>query len=1491
MRTVLSLFLSIFSFFSYSQIFILQEDFNQGLPSGWSNNAVSGSHTWKFGLDGSNAQAGGGGFAGDPGLNNIDGSVMAIFDDDSLGFTQANNTVELRTPVFDNSASVKPILEFDYNFRSIHAAGISLGGIDSFYVEIYDGNSWNLIYTVKDDDCGQYKRPLSGLLSDCDLAGFPNAKIDISPYANKNCQISFRYHDANDWGFYVGLDNVSISELDSNDIGVVEIIDPSTACDLSDKEAITVKLKNFGINPISNFDLSLDIDNGSQIITETITDTLLFEDSLTYTFISKIDFSAFKYYQLKTYTTFNLDTVTLYDTSSKTIKNIRAIHLPYTESFEDSSYCWEISGTNPSWERGIPLGRIIDTASDSLRVFASNLRKPNNDLELSYLTSPCIIKTDSLDFLILSFDLIHNLDNRDGLSLEYSTDNAVNWLPFPFIELNKNWYNSSGGDAWSSTSNGWQKVEGVLKNLKGYTTIHIRFRFITDSPSPIPNLRDGFAIDNIKIQEPNDVDIGLLSVVDPDSTAFSLACVKSSPTVEIVNYALKPISSFDVSYTVNNITTKERVTRTIAPLEIYQYTFLDSIDLTDPIIYDIDFKVNAFRDPNPSNDEILHYTIDQRHLKTITIPYRETFDDFQIDKYDHLEPQIKYFNDFWSASNIQRTNKTIYWSSDHYSTNGYSDNRGIIFSSNEPQFVFGLTTTALITPFIIFDSADVTLSFWYHRYDFPNNQVGTLNIDVFDGTNWQNTIDSVSGRTQDAIDKKVNAVNYKFKEKRININRFHGKKIKIRFRVNSSLLGFSNAITSLDDISIYSPSEIDIKVRNLSHTVDQCLNGTNVSVSLQNMGIDTISAGSILLFYQTNQDSIVKDTLNTSLYPDQVTSFTFAKSVLFDNEDLYNIKVWSQLNGDVNVFNDTISFSIENRRERNGFIENFESFETNTCKPETPSTLINNWVDKSTSGNWKVINHDHCNGLSNLYPTIRSKPSSNTYLISNGFGALSRLEMISGCIDINNYNSPTISIDYHKSSSASANLEVDVSNDGVGWTMLGSIIGKHQASINSPWKTKEFNVSNIFSFVRIRVFSNILAPDPIAIDNIKVFDKIDQDIEALSFKSPLSKCTLTDQEKINIDVYNRGSDTIVSNAITATLFLDNKLESIETITDSILPNKIIPFTFNKTLDLSDFSKEYSISAKLDLLNDSNTNNNRINKDKITSFIKGPGYIEDFESFSRGYHLNNSQNANQEGLDILKNGWTVDPNSISEKYHWNVQKPLLEEIGFLYGGTPTALSGPKTDFSPNGETFVYTEASYGSSGDVALLTFPCADLSNLTTASLQFWYHKFGASMGDLYVDINANGIWNLGVDSIIGETHTYHLDPWKKKVVNLSPFAGHEIEIRFRAIRGNGDKGDMAIDNVHLIDSLTVNIDNSDNAVNTKKDLLLYPNPNTGSFTIQVNEKYIGKTYMIYNLQGRIIQEGIIKTRTNDIQLKGDKKSLYFIRLLKTGIVKKIVIL
>ena len=67
--------------------------------------------------------------------------------------------------------------------------------------------------------------------------------------------------------------------------------------------------------------------------------------------------------------------------------------------------------------------------------------------------------------------------------------------------------------------------------------------------------------------------------------------------------------------------------------------------------------------------------------------------------------------------------------------------------------------------------------------------------------------------------------------------------------------------------------------------------------------------------------------------------------------------------------------------------------------------------------------------------------------------------------------------------------------------------------------------------------------------------------------------------------------------------------------------------------------------------------------------------------------------------------------------------------------------------------MYMESSSPNYPDkIAHLTTPTIDLSGVTQPGLSFWYHMYGATTGELHVDVWSGGAWVLDVmPALIGQ--------------------------------------------------------------------------------------------------------------------------------------------
>ncbi|WP_203257296.1 T9SS type A sorting domain-containing protein [Hyunsoonleella ulvae] len=188
-------------------------------------------------------------------------------------------------------------------------------------------------------------------------------------------------------------------------------------------------------------------------------------------------------------------------------------------------------------------------------------------------------------------------------------------------------------------------------------------------------------------------------------------------------------------------------------------------------------------------------------------------------------------------------------------------------------------------------------------------------------------------------------------------------------------------------------------------------------------------------------------------------------------------------------------------------------------------------------------------------------------------------------------------------------------------------------------------------------------------------------------------------------------------------------------------------------------------------------------------------------------------------------------------------------------TVSTNTGPMMD-KTSGErsgNYIYTEASGSKEGDVAEFVSPCISINEQNT-SLDFYYHMFGDHIGELHIDIETNeGYVYDVIPAIKGAQQINQDDDFVLETVNLSRFYGETINIHFRAVRGKGWAGDIAIDGIRIKGNSVVQ-----KSKNTST-LKLFPNPVTNNIIniVSTSEKPNPKQYYtISNLVGQVFLKG-----------------------------------
>ena len=115
------------------------------------------------------------------------------------------------------------------------------------------------------------------------LSNFANQEIILAIYATTN--------QVNDPQSYIlHIDDVSIRNVYTHDAGIIGLINPVNSCSFSNNETLTVEIKNFGTQAISNFQVGYSI-NDSNFSLETVSQSIPSLDSYMFTFSQTIDLS------------------------------------------------------------------------------------------------------------------------------------------------------------------------------------------------------------------------------------------------------------------------------------------------------------------------------------------------------------------------------------------------------------------------------------------------------------------------------------------------------------------------------------------------------------------------------------------------------------------------------------------------------------------------------------------------------------------------------------------------------------------------------------------------------------------------------------------------------------------------------------------------------------------------------------------------------------------------------------------------------------------------------------------------------------------------------------------------------------------------------------------------------------------------------------------------------------------------------------------------
>ena len=360
------------------------------------------------------------------------------------------------------------------------------------WIEVYD------LY-ANQEDAGIFKRSSSIELSNILAAAIPAQTFSSS--------LQVRWGQ---WGQILAADNESAAgyTFDNirlykvfNDIQLISIDTPVVAsCGLTATTPVKATVRNSSTGVITNIPVKFQVDGGA-IITETIA-SIAGNASLQYTFTATANLLAAGDHTVKVWVDLPADTYRDNDTAMVILYNSPVVaSFPYLQNFEANDGSWHPDGKKSSWQYGTPASVRINRAASGSKAWKTSLAGNYNDLEKSYLYSPCFDVT-GMTTPTLSFNVALDIEDCggtlcDAVYVEYSAD-GITWSRLGTNGAGTNWYNKNygGNHVWS---------------IEDYTRWHVatiplptaisrlRLRFVMES-DPFTN-REGVAIDDIHIYD------------------------------------------------------------------------------------------------------------------------------------------------------------------------------------------------------------------------------------------------------------------------------------------------------------------------------------------------------------------------------------------------------------------------------------------------------------------------------------------------------------------------------------------------------------------------------------------------------------------------------------------------------------------------------------------------------------------------------------------------------------------------------------------------------------------------------------------------------------------------------------------------------------------------------------------------------------------------------------------------------------------------------
>ncbi|MFO0356572.1 MAG: choice-of-anchor J domain-containing protein [Sphingobacteriaceae bacterium] len=1210
----------------------------------------------------------------------------------------------------------------------------------------------DMLRVMVSTDCGATYVPIFTINASTNLnLNFTNFIVPLGAYNGQDIIVAFYGNDGpiNDIpDMDIHIDNINIYNLPAFDAGISALTSPSTAGCYSNNEPVNVTLKNFGANSITNVPVTVIVSGAvSQTLNTVYTGTLSSSASVAVN-VGNLNMSTAGLYNFKSFSSLPGDNIPTNDTNVTSRTVLPTYTLPLINGFNSfngsnlpTAYIgWKEAqgatapgtGTVSNWGSAVGLGAPTNTTS-RVQLFGNTYRE--------WIVGPKFVATAStqvtFDAAVTDFQAVPGpsvMGSDDRLLVYVSNNCGASYTPIFTI---------------SATNSLAPTFSNFAVSLSAYSGQELIVAFQANDGTIDDPESYYLHLDNINIYNIPNQDGGITAITNPAATG----CYGTNENVQatLKNFGSAAISNVPVSVVVSGAVNQTLTTTFAGPLAPLATVAVNvgTLNMSTAGTYSFNAFTSVVGDGFVFNDST---KTTRNSLQTYTIPMVNGFDGFTG---ANLPTVYSGWRESQGAT-APNTGTVSNWASQiGLSVPTNTNARVQLFGNTYREWIIGPKFTATVNTQVTFDAAltgNTTAPFTPSVMGSDDKVMVFVSTDC--GVNFT-PIYTISA---------TNSLTPTYSNFAVSLSAYSGQDIMVAFQANDGTIDDPESyFFHLDNINIYNQPNQDAGITaHTSPTTTGCFGpAETVIVTLKNHGAQNITNVPVTVWVSGATAATLNTTYTGTLAPQATVAIT-AGTLNMTAGGTYSFNSFTSLIGDGYALNDTLKttrFMVPLYPTPQ--VVNFTGFNGGNI-----NTLFPGWaegtgtaVPTSTTSNW--TSQTGLNGPTNITARL------NLWL------ATTAAWLISPKVAINANSQLTFdaALTQYASTTASATLGNDdmvrvmVSTDcGLSYSPIFTINATNSLSTTftnftvslAPYAGQEIMIAFFGTDGPVDE-----APDnDFHLDNINITTPYGNDVGATALVNPGPAGCYSASEPVNVEIKNFGVNTqtsvpvtvIVSGALTQTL--------TGTYTGTLLSGQTATFGIG-FINMSAFGT-YSFNAFTGLIGD-----NQVLNDALTSIATRTNVAPIALPYSQNFNatLTLPTGFTSTNYNVMANHGANYNNNAMAVNLWSTSSTVAI-VTMPKMGTVTATSSLKYDYR------IQDWSGYPSSA--------ATSTANWANDSL------------NVYVSVDCGLTYSL-VQSNNASNHTPTVS-LTTKTVNLAPYAGNNIIVRFIAKKDPAGFGDYYVD-------------------------------------------------------------------------------------------------